>query len=183
VTLAGHLNTFGEKWAAERAAQRVTGVKALAIEIEVTLAGCDSRTDADIARAIEDGLRWVTYVPKDAIKVLVEKGWVTLSGTVEWDYQRQNVEGAVRYLTGVKGISDNIVLSPPGSSRAIKADIEAFLGRRDDADLSDITVSVHDADVTLTGTIHGWWQRELARQSAWSASGVKHVVDNLTIRF
>ena len=183
VTLAGHVKTFGEKWGAERAAQRVLGVKALAVEMDVTLEGSHARSDADIAQAVDDALAWVTYVQKNAIKVMVEKGWVTLTGSVEWDYQRQNVAGAVRFLTGVKGISDQITLSPSGSPSEIKADVEAALDRRDDADLGDITVSVLDSNVTLSGTIHGWWQRELARQSAWSAPGVKHVVDNLTIRY
>jgi len=183
VTLAGKVSNYGEKMAAEHAAQRVAGVMALAVELEVTLAGWPTRTDADIARSAETTLQWVTFLPRDSVKVMVEKGWVTLSGAVDWDYQRQNAVSAVRYLTGVKGITDNTTIKSAATSTHIKADIESSLERRFDSDDQDIVVSVQGGDVTLTGTVTSWWQRELARDSAWSAVGVRHVSDKLTIDY
>lgn len=183
VTLAGHVTNYAEKLAAEHAAQRVGGVKALTVEIDVTLTGWGARSDIDIARSAENALQWVTYLPKDSIKVMVEKGWITLSGSVEWDYQRQNITSAVRYLTGVKGITDLLVIKPTSSSNAIKSDIEAALERRFDSEDQDISVAVQGGDVTLSGTVTSWWQRDLARNSAWSAAGVKNVTNNLTVNW
>jgi osmotically-inducible protein OsmY len=108
VTLAGHVNTYAEKWDAERATQRVAGVKALAVEMDVRLDGMNNRTDADIARSAENVLQWTTYLKKDAVKIKVEKGWVTLTGEVEWQYQRQAAAAAIRYLMGVSGVSGQI---------------------------------------------------------------------------
>jgi len=112
VTLAGHVGSFAEKWDAERATQRVSGVKALAIEIDVTLPGSSHRNDVDIARSAENVLEWSTYLPRDHVKVMVEDGWITLTGEVDWEYQKQAVATGVRYLMGVKGISDNITIRP-----------------------------------------------------------------------
>jgi osmotically-inducible protein OsmY len=183
VTLSGQVPSYAEKLAAERAAQRVSGVKVMTVDIEVTLFGWGSRTDIDIARSAESALQWVTYLPKDSIKVLVEKGWITLSGQVEWDYQRQVAIGAVRHLTGVKGVSDNTTIKPSSTSAAIKENIEAALERRYDADDQDIRVEVHGSDVTLNGTVSNMWQLELARESAWNAPGVQHVASNLTVSY
>lgn len=181
VTLAGHVSSFAEKWDAERAAQRVVGVKALAIEIDVNLPGSSHRHDADIARAVENALEWSTYVPQGAVKVMVERGYVTLTGEVEWDYQREAAAKAVRYLMGVTGVSDQITLKPEVSSIAVKSDIEAALKRRAHNDAQKIAVSVKGADVTLSGKVPNWSARNLVRYSAWGTSGVRHVVDNLTV--
>ncbi len=183
VTLAGHVASFGEKWHAERATQRVAGVKALAVEIDVKIPGSSVRTDADIALAAEQALHWVSYMPTDAVKVMVEKGWVTLSGSVEWDYQRQTAVSAVRYLMGVKGVSNEVELKSRASATGVKADIQAAMKRHAEYDGQDISVSVEDGDVTLTGTVHSLWARELARQSAWGTPGVHHVVNNLNVSF
>jgi osmotically-inducible protein OsmY len=183
VTIAGHVTSYAEKLAAEAAAQRVPGVKALTVEIDVTLTGWGPRTDIDVARSAENALQWVTFLPKDALKVMVEKGWITLSGTLEWDYQRQNAVAAVRFLTGVKGITDKILIKPKAASADIKTNIEAALDRRVDSTDQDINVAVEDGDVTLSGTVTSWWQREMARESAWSAPGVRHVADRLTIDY
>ena len=154
VTLAGHVSSYAEKLGAERAAQRVSGVKALAIEMDVKLPGLSKRTDADIARSVENVLQWTTYVPKDSVKVMVESGWVTLSGEVDWEYQRQTAKKGVRYLMGVTGVTDNIVIKPKVSLSAVKSEIEAALKRRATADAKKISVDVQGADVTLTGTVH-----------------------------
>lgn len=181
VTLAGHVDSFGEKWNAERAAERVSGVKALAIEIDVKIAGSSKRTDADIASSAKNALQWTSYMPKDTIKVMVESGWITLSGTVEWQYQRLTAAGAVRYLMGVKGVTDNMIVKPKLSFSAVKADIEAALKRRAASDASKISVAVTGSDVTLSGTVHSWSERNLARDSAWATPGVSNVIDNILV--
>ena len=184
VTLAGHVNSYTEKFNAERATQRVAGVKALAVEMDVKFAGATAkRTDADIAQSVESVLQWATYFPSDSIKVKVEGGWITLSGAVEWDYQRQTAIDAVRHLTGVTGVSNLIAIEPAVSSTLVKSDIEAALKRRARTDAQKISVEVHGSDVTLTGAVHSWSERELARNSAWSSPGVSNVVDNMTVSY
>ena len=181
VTLTGRAGSFAEKWDAERAAQRVAGVKALAVEIDVVLPGASRRNDADIARAAENALEWMTYLPKDSVKVMVEGGWITLSGEVDWEYQRQTAAMRVRHLMGVTGVSDRIALRPQVFLNAVKSDIEGALKRRAHADAQMISVEVNGADVTLSGTVHDWFERELARHSAWCTPGVRHVVDNIAV--
>ncbi|MDP3955416.1 MAG: BON domain-containing protein [bacterium] len=183
VTLAGHVNTYAEKWNAESAAQRVSGVKALAIEMDVKLSGSGKRTDADIASSAKNVLQWTSSLPKDGVKVMVESDWVTLSGDVDWEYQRQAAAKGVRYLMGVTGVSNQIAIKPNVSLSAVKSDIEAALKRRAKADAQKISVEVRGADVTLTGTVHSWSERDLARHSAWGTPGVRNVVDNMTIAY
>jgi osmotically-inducible protein OsmY len=181
VTLAGHVDSFAEKWNAERAAQRVSGVNALAVEIKVELPGSAKRTDADIARSAETALQWTSNLPKDTIKVMVEKGWVTLSGEVDWEFQRQVAARAVRYLGGVIGVSDQIAIKARATTTAVKSDIESALQRRALADAKKILVDVDGSDVTLTGTVNSWSERNLARQSAWGSQGVRKVIDKITV--
>jgi len=180
-TLSGDVASFGEKWDAEQAAQRVAGVRALAVDIRVNLLGSAKRSDADIARAVENVLQWTSMLQLDSVKVLVEGGWVTLSGEVDWDYQRQSASRAVRYLMGVTGVSDQITLKPAVSLRVVKEDIEAALRRRARDEAKDITVQVQGTDVILSGTSHSWAESELARNAAWSAPGVRQVVDHITV--
>ena len=130
VTLVGQVGSFAEKWDAERAVQRIAGVSALAVEIEVTLQGSSKRNDTDIARAADHVLAWTSVLPKDAVKVLVEDSWITLSGEVSWEYQREAAAAGVRYLIGVRGVSNNISLNPEVSLSAVKTGIEAALKRR-----------------------------------------------------
>ena len=183
VTLAGHVSSYAEKYAAERAAQRVSGVKALAVEMNVNLPGSSVRIDADIARSAENVLEWMTYLPKDCVKVKVESGWISLSGEVDWEYQRRGAVDAVRNLMGVTGVSNQIVIKPKVSLSAVKSDIEAALKRRALLDAQEISVKVQGADVTLSGTVHSWSERDLARNSAWATPGVRNVVDNLTVAY
>jgi osmotically-inducible protein OsmY len=180
VTLAGHVGSYAEKMDAERAAMRVAGVKALAVEMDVRLPGSSTRTDSDIAYSVNNVLQWTTYLPKDAVKIKVESGWVTLSGEVAWKFQRQAAINAVRYLMGVKGVNDQLIINPTLSAPAVKADIEAALKRRAQKDANEISVSVHGADVTLSGKVHTWSERELATHTAWGSPGVRNVVDNIT---
>lgn len=181
VTLAGHVDSYAEKWAAERAAQRVFGVRALVIELAIKLPGSSQRSDRDIAASAETALRWITFVPKDSVKIIVENGWVTLTGAVDWAYQREFATGAVRYLLGVTGLSDQITLRAKPSHSVVKSDIEAALKRNADQDASAIAVTVHGSDVTLSGTVHSWHERERATHTAWGSPGVRNVVDNMVL--
>jgi len=181
VTLAGEVGSYTEKLNAERAAQRVNGVKALAVELKVKLADYGKRTDADIAESAQNILGWTSSLPAGAVKVRVEGGWLTLSGEVEWQYQRQDAADSVRYLLGVTGVSNQIVIKPSLSAPVVKADIEAALKRRAAADAKAITVDVKGGDVTLSGTVHSWAERDLATRSAWGSAGVRNVVDKMTL--
>ena len=181
VTLAGEVSSYSEKWNAERAAQRVSGVKALAVEMKVKLSEFGKRTDADIAESAKNVLCWTTSLPEDAVKVLVEGGWLTLSGNVEWQYQRQDAVDKVRDLQGVIGVSNQIAIKPSLSATIVKSDIEAALKRRAAADAKTITVEVKGSDVTLTGTVHSWAERDLAARSAWGTAGVRSVVDKMNL--
>jgi osmotically-inducible protein OsmY len=183
VTLTGHVGSYLEKLNAERATQRVAGVRALAVEMKVRLAGTAERTDADIARSAENALQWASYFLPDRIKVMVEGGWITLSGDVEWGYQRQTAINAVHHLTGVTGVSDQIAIKPKVSPTLVKSDIEAALKRRARTDAQNISVEVQGSDVTLTGTVHSWSERDLARDSAWGTPGIHNVVDKMTVAY
>jgi osmotically-inducible protein OsmY len=183
VTLAGHVDSYPAKWNAERAAQRVAGVKAVAVEIDVKLNGSTQRTDADLAGSIENVLLWTTYLPKDSVKVMVEDGWVTLSGQVQWGFQRTTATAAVRYLLGVKGLTDNITIKPKVSASDVKLDIEATLQRRATNEANGIKVAVSGTEVTLTGKVPTWAERDAIGSAAWGTAGVSNVVDNITITY
>jgi len=181
VTLDGEVSSYGEKWGAERAAQRVSGVQALAVGLQVKLSALGQRSDTDIARSAQTALHWCSTCPSDSIQLMVENGWITLTGTVEWHFQKQAAVDALRYLIGVTGVSDQIAISPKTQSNAVKSDIEAALKRRATSEAQEIHVDVHGADVTLSGTVHSWAERELARHSAWGTKGVRQVVDNMAM--
>jgi len=183
VTLAGHVASYAEKIGAERATMRVAGVRALAVEMDVKLAGSNTRSDADIAHSVDNVLQWTTYLPKDAVKIKVEGGLVTLSGEVAWEFQREAALNAVRYLLGVKGVNDQLAIKPKLSAPLVKADIEAALKRRAQKDANEISVSVHGSGVTLSGKVHSWSERELATHTAWGSPGVRNVVDNITLSY
>jgi osmotically-inducible protein OsmY len=162
---------------------RVYGVKALAVEITVRLAGFNARTDGDIARAVENVLQWTTVVPKDLVKIKVENGWVTLSGEVNWDYQRKAAVDAIRYLMGVQGVYDTIAIKPSLLAPLVKADIETALKRRAQRASNCISVSVNGNDVTLSGSVHNWTDRDLATHAAWGTPGVRTVINNTTVTY
>ncbi len=183
VTLAGHVSSYAEKWAAERAAQRVSGVRALAIEMDVKLSALGKRDDADIARSAETALAWLSYLPEHSVKMMVEGGCITLTGDVDWQYQKEAAGDALRYMVGVKAVSNQIGIKPKTSISAVKSDIEAALKRRAPSDAKHIAVDVKGNDVTLTGTVQSWSERELARESAWNTPGVRSVVDNISVAY
>ena len=186
VTLAGEVGSYAEKWNAERAAQKVTGVKALTTALQVQLASPSTHTDGDIAEAAENVLEWNSSLPAGAIQVMVEGGWVTLSGDVDWQYQRQAATDSVRHLMGVTGVSDQIGIKPSVTSAlstSVKSDIEAALKRTSIADSGRIDVEVQGSDVTLSGNVRSWDERDTATHSAWGTPGVRNVVDVMTLAF
>jgi osmotically-inducible protein OsmY len=183
VTLAGEVSSYVEKWNAERAAQRVSGVRALAIEMKVKLSELGERTDADIARSAESLLSWTSTLPADAVKVMVEGGWLTLSGDVEWQYQKQDAAERVHFLPGVTGISNEISIKPSVSATVVKSDIEAALRRGAATDAKTIFVAVDGDEVTLSGTVRSWPERAVANSSAWGCPGVRNVIDKITLDY
>jgi osmotically-inducible protein OsmY len=183
VSLAGQVDSYSEKWNAERAAQRVSGVKAMTTELKVQLSGLSQRSDADIARSVENVLEWTASLPAGAIRVIVEGGWVTLAGDVDWYYQRQAAADSVRHLMGVVGVSDQISIKPAVSALVVKADIEAALKRSAVADAGTIVVAVRGSEVTLSGTVQNWAERETITNSAWATPGVRKLVDLMTLAY
>jgi osmotically-inducible protein OsmY len=181
VTLGGHLDSFAEKYAAERAAQRVQGIKGLAIELDVRLGTAAKRTDAEIATAAESALRWHALVPEDRVKVMAEKGWLTLSGEVDWDYQRNYAMKAVRPLTGVVGVTNSMTVKPQITPANIKQRIQGALERQADREAQNIEVIVSGHTATLKGQVHSWAERTAAQGAAWSAPGISSVVNELRV--
>jgi osmotically-inducible protein OsmY len=183
VTLAGHVGSHAEKIAAQRAAHRVAGVKALTVELDVRLDELGRRLDADIAASVANVLAWTAFLPKDRVTLMVENGAVTLCGDLDWEYQRAAAIAAVQYMQGVRAIHNRITIKPQVAVDAIQGDIEAALQRRAHSDAQAISVSVKGSAVTLTGKISRWADRDLATHAAWGAPGVYNVVDNMEMAY
>lgn len=181
VTLTGHIDTFAEKFAIERATQRVAGVKAVAVELDVKLAAGHKRSDTEIAQAAEAAFKWHTLVPAERVRVKVEKGWITLSGEVDWDYQRKEAEKAVRPLLGVIGVSNGISLKVQATPSNVLARIREALARHAEREARHIDVSVSGSTVTLRGTVDSIAERNAAASAAWAAPGIGMVVNDLKV--
>ena len=177
VTLTGHVGSYAEKWAAGQGAARVSGVKAIADEIEVRYSEPVEDGDEGIAKRALQVLAWDIVVPKNQVKVKVDKGWVTLSGVVDWYYQKHNAEGDVRKLHGVMGVTNLIALKPGVQASDVRKKIKDALERNAQIEANDIVVSTDGGKVILKGTINSFYERNLAERTAWSAPGVTAVED------
>ena len=181
VTLTGHVSTYAQKAAAEDVVRRVKGVKGIAQEIEVRPFGANMTADDEIAKRALNSLRWTTLVPQDAVQIKVQDGWVTLTGKVDWQYQRTAAENAVSGLAGVKGFRNNIEVRPNATTADVKKRIEDALKRNAEVEANAIRVEVRDGKVTLEGKVNAWAERRAAERAAWSAPGVRSVEVLLTI--
>ena len=181
VTVYGQLTADLERYAVEQAAQSVEGVQALVVEIVIRRPGSVTRADADIADAVQAILQWQAGQLATDVTIMVSHGWVTLSGEVERNYARHKIADALRLLSGVKGVHDRVEIRSSVSAAALRAGILAALRRRSELDAREVAVQVRGTQVTLSGRVHNWWERELARRSAWSAPGVRQVIDRLAI--
>lgn len=182
VTLSGSVPHYAEKQAAERAVQRVEGVNAIAEELTVNLSGIHKRSDSEIAESVANSLRWHVWVPSH-VQAVVEDGWVTLSGEVTWGFQKQSPEDAIRFLSGVKGVANNISLKPTAKATEVKDNIEKALKRNAEIDAARVHVTTDGGKVTLAGFVKSWDERLEATSAAWNAPGVTAVENDLAVAY
>jgi osmotically-inducible protein OsmY len=183
VTLTGFVHSYSDKWDAERAAKRVVGVVGLANDLEVRLQGADERPDPEIARDAVAALKTQLPISWEKIKVVVRNGWVTLEGEVQWNYQRDTAHNAVRWLKGVKGVSNLILLKPAVAPSEVKRKIEQAFRRSAEVDANRITVEANGSEVVLKGTVRSWAERQEAERVAWTAPGVTKVDNRLVVSY
>jgi osmotically-inducible protein OsmY len=181
VTLRGNVASYAERMAAERAVLHVYGVKAVANDLAVHLGSLFERTDTEIARAAVAALKWNALIPKDKITVTVASGWLTLTGAVDWQYQRDAAFRAVRDLTGVKGVTNSVTVKSHVKSTDVRDKIEAAFKRSAEIDARRVNVTALNGKVILSGNVHSWFERQEAERAAWAAPGVTQVEDRLTI--
>jgi osmotically-inducible protein OsmY len=181
VTLAGRLENLADKHAVERAARRVSGVRAIAVELDVTPAAEHRRGDSDIAKAVLTALRWHSSVPQERIRIEVEDGWVTLSGEVDWRYQAASAEQCLRPLVGVRGLTNNIGVKPRVSGKDISQEISAALTRHAQREVGHIGIEVDGGVVTLKGKVHSLPEHDAVLGAAWATRGVARVVDKMEV--
>jgi osmotically-inducible protein OsmY len=184
VTLTGDVPTYAEKFATEKATRRVSGVQAIAEELKVNLLEAYQRNDSDIAQSAINTLDWNVSVPKGKVKVMVENGWLTLSGDVDWNFQREAAHDAVRHLMGVKAVTDQIKLNVPNVSAAeVRTKIDSAMKRNMVKDVSGITIEATNGKVKLHGKVHSWEEHDAAGSAAWSTLGVSSVENDLVVTY
>ena len=181
VTLRGNVPSYSQKLAAERVALRVYGVKAVANDLVVHLANSYQRTDTEIAQAALAALKWHTVVPDDRVTLTVKDAWITLAGTLDWEYQKDAAARAVHDLTGVKGVTNDIRVQPHVKTTDVRDKIEAAFRRSAEIDARRVNVTAQDGKVILSGNVRSWAERQEAEHAAWAAPGVSQVDDRLTI--
>ena len=185
ITLSGFVGGYNDKWVAERAVQRVAGVKAIAEELKVRLFDYNAMDDDMIAKRAVQSIEWDSSIPKDHIMIKVEKGWVSLTGSVEWNFQRSNAEADIRKLHGVMGVSNSITVKPAQNNLAKSADIRtrihAAFARSGELDADGVKVTSDGGHVALRGEVKTWHERQTAQTAAWSAPGVTKVDNLLTV--
>lgn len=181
VTLAGYVKSYIDKYEAENAAKRVAGVIAVANDIELRMPSIDERPDPEIAREAAVALRSSLPISSERIKIVVKDGWVSLEGEVEWQYQRQTAETAIRRIQGVKGVSNTILLKPRSAPTEIKKRIQEAFRRNAELDANRIVVEANGSEVILKGKVHSWAEREEAERVAWRAPGVTFVEDRIEV--
>ena len=183
ITLTGTVDSYAKKLEAEDAAKNVSGVKAVAEEIVIKYSDLGGKTDTDIANEVIKAWKWRWEVPEDKIKVKVENGWVTLEGELEWNYQRETAKDAIKYLSGVLGVNNNIKIKSETHDAIQKEDIECALARNASISDLDIQVDVAGNNVVLTGTVNSFYAKDEAEQIAWNAPGVYTVDNELVIEY
>ncbi|PTQ11591.1 ornithine aminotransferase [Sphingomonas oleivorans] len=181
VTLSGSVKSYAEKLAAEKAARRVRDVRGIAEEIQVRFPSDPKTSDPEIAKRILDVLAWDVTIPDDRISVKVEHGWVTLSGTVDWNYQKETAKKDASKIHGVVGISNLIEVRQLPTSRDIRDRIMSAFRRSANLDANSISVATDGGTVKLSGQVHAWHERQIAERAAWAAPGVNRVEDNIVV--
>lgn len=181
VTLAGRVGALREKWMAEKTARHVWGVRAVANDLEVNPDGASARSDTAIATAAVNALGWNSAIPPEHVQVTVRDGWVTLNGTVPWQYQKTAAEKAIEHLYGVKGVSNAIAVKAPVAAADVRQKIEEAFKRSADIDAKRIMVEARNGTVVLEGTVHSLSERDAAEHAVWAAPGVIALDDRLVV--
>jgi osmotically-inducible protein OsmY len=182
VTLTGQVGSYLEKWEAERIAKRVYGVSGVANELQVDYGGTNTQ-DTDLLQRALQALRWNLEVPSGAVQPIVSDGWITLSGKVKWNFQREGAENALRNLSGVKGLTDEITLETQPTPKDVNKRISDALSRNAQLDARRITVTTDGNTAVLDGSVRSWAERDEAETAAWSAPGVNTVRNNLEVSY
>ena len=183
VSLTGVVDSYAKKLEAENAAKKVIGVKAVVEKIEVKFPNSWTKTNAEIANEVLGALKSNWLIPSDKVTVKVEDGWVTIEGELPWNYQKEAAKNAINWLTGVKGVTNNIKIKSESHDSIEQKDVENAIRRIWSLDDLDIKVKVSGTTVTLTGTVNTWFQKEEAGRIAWKTPGIWHVKNELAVDY